>query len=43
MRYVGIIPKFSLMVKKFQDYNAKSYRLESYGKLTPALLAEAVA
>jgi DNA repair exonuclease SbcCD ATPase subunit len=29
---------YDLMVKKFQDYNVKSFRFESYGKLTPDLL-----
>jgi len=29
---------YDLMIKKFQDYNVKSFRFESYGKLIPDVL-----
>jgi len=29
---------YDLMLRKFQDYNVKSFRFESYGKLTPDVL-----
>ena len=29
---------YDLMLRKFQDYNLKSFRFESYGKLTPDVL-----
>jgi len=29
---------YDLMIRKFQDYNVKSFRFESYGKLTPDVL-----